>query len=384
MFKALHREFERADTDLYKLQKKPGFSRYLLIRSLGSNHLQELVKTQNGGVLPPGKLDLYEELFNSDIEEAKLIEYIRAQYPTVRAERIEQEIHLPHIISNFGEVRCGIRNDNLNDLTKELVRDKTIKTKEDLQEKVSSLLNGTINGYILWQYYNQVTNDLIEHIFNDHASVIPTLRKIKYVDFMVKVGEEIVPFDLKITHISDEYFDLFKKGLTEGDVPKTGDDYEIGQKSSEMELIKEHYKGVKAELNLPNYGSLKKPKLIDILRESRHPPTLEFLAKVTLDRAEMVNEIEKDLHSLEWWNYKFQGERLFKNNNRFFVFLTYKSSFDDARPLKGNLEEISQKVTARLNTICSGDFNTINYDYTKDKGLAGRYVVNSTSVLVTG
>lgn len=384
MFKELHREFERNETDLYKLQNKPGFSRYLLIRSLGTTHLQELVKEQSGGASAGVKSDLYEELFNSGIDEARLVEYIRSQYPAVRAERMEQEIYLPEIIKDFGDVKCGIRNDNLNDLTKDLVRDKTIKTKEDLQAKVTALLAGTVNGYILWQYYNQVTNDLIEHIFNDNACVIPTLRKIKYVDFMVKVGDKIIPFDLKITHISDDYFDLFQKGLIKTDPATAGDDYQVGGKSSEIEVIKEYYKGVKSKLNLPNYGGLKKIELIEILQQSGHKPSLDFVEKLKMDRASMVTEIGKNLHSLEWWNYKFQGERLFKNNNRFFVFLTYTSSFEDARPLKGNLAVISDKVTARLNSLSNGSFNTTSYYYTKDRGLAGRYVVNSTSVLVTG
>lgn len=97
----------------------------------------------------------------------------------------------------------------------------------------------------------------------------------------------------------------------------------------------------------------------------------------------MVAEIENNLRSVEWWNYKYQGERLFKNNNRFFIFLAYTASFEDARPLKGNLSEIATKVNASLNTLKNGRFNKIKYYYTKDKGLEGAYVVNSTSVMVT-
>ena len=93
--------------------------------------------------------------------------------------------------------------------------------------------------------------------------------------------------------------------------------------------------------------------------------------------------MDSELKSVEWLNYKYQGERLFKNNNRFFVFLSYKDMFDDARPLKGNLEAIKAKVTGKLDNIVSGEFNNIKYYYDKDKGLEGEYEVNSTSVLVT-
>ncbi|BAP13647.1 hypothetical protein AS19_07960 [Alcanivorax sp. NBRC 101098] len=382
MFKEIHKQFERKETDLYELQQNEGFSRYILIRSLANEHLKELFELKTGENTDKGKAEeLYEQLYTSCITEDEIIEYIKTKYPDVREQRKEQEVHLPAIIKEFGDVKCGIRNDNLNDTAKDLVRDKSITNKSELEEKVDELLNGTIRGYILWQYYNQVTNDLIEHIFNDHENVIPTLRKIKYVDFMIKVGDSIIPFDLKITHISDDYFDLFEKGLT---YTENGDDaYSVGNGRSEIEKIKEHYKSIKKTLGLPNYGGLKKIEMIEILRNSGDLNTQNFLKEILSERTRAVSVIEQDLKSVEWWNYKFQGERLFKNNNRFFVFLAYKDLFEDARPLKGSLEAITEKVEEKLSLIASGDLNNIKYYYQKDKGLEGAYVVNSTSVLVT-
>lgn len=382
MFKEIHKQFERKETDLHKLQQHEGFSRYILIRSLANDHLKELIQDTTGEVLKKGKAEeLYEKLYLSEISEATIIKYIKDKYPEVRDERMEQEVHLPSIIQEFGNVKCGIRNDNLNDTAKDLVRDKSIETKADLEKKVDELLSGTIRGYILWQYYNQVTNDLIEHIFNDNVNVIPTLRKIKYVDFMVKVGDKIIPFDLKITHISDDYFDLYEKGLTY--TAEDSDNYSVGESKSEIEKIKDYYKGVKKSLDLPNYGGLKKIEIIEILKEKGNRDTQVFLDNILTERGRIVSKIEEDLNSVEWWNYKYQGERLFKNNNRFFVFLAYKDLFEDARPLKGNLEAIAEKVVSKLNSIVDGDFNTIKYYYQKDKGLEGAYEVNSTSVLVT-
>lgn len=382
MFKDLHKKFEKKETDLYKLQQEEGFSRYILIRSLANEHLKQLIKISTGEALDKGKAEeLYEKLFLSKISEEEIIEYIKEKYPEVRAYRKEQEEHLPSIIQEFGEVKCGVRNDNLNDTAKELVRDKSIETKADLEKKVDALLDGTIRGYILWQYYNQVTNDLIEHIFNDHKNVIPTLRKIKYVDFMVKVGDKIIPFDLKVTHISDDYFDLFVKGLSH--IEDKPDNYIVGNQKSEIEIIKDHYKKAKKPLNLPNYGGLKKIEIIQILKEFGDQGIQEFLVDLSQSRKKIVQNLDSELKSVEWWNYKYQGERLFKNNNRFFVFLSYKDRFDDARPLKGNLEAIRAKVGEKLDNIVNGELNNIKYYYDKDKGLEGAYEVNSTSVLVT-
>lgn len=381
-FKELHKNFEKNETDLFKLQKEEGFSRYILIRSLSNDHLKELINTNTGKNVQKGKAEeLYELLFSSQITNNEIIHYINNKYPEVRRKRKEQEEYLPKIINEFGIVKCGIRNDNLNDTAKELVRDKTIQSKADLEKKVDEVFDSTIRGYILWQYYNQVTNDLIEHIFNDHENVIPTLRKIKYVDFLVKKGDEIIPFDLKITHISDEYFDLHKRGLTKSF--EGNDSFIIGGNKSEIEIIKEKYKSVKKDLELPNYGSLSKAELIHILLNSGNDEIVKFVTKTINSRNKMISEIENNLVPVEWWNYKFQGERLFKNNNRFFVFLAYKDSFEDARPLKGKLDEISLKVNIKLKSIINDSPNHIKYYYEKDKGLEGAYEIYSISVLVT-
>jgi len=111
--------------------------------------------------------------------------------------------------------------------------------------------------------------------------------------------------------------------------------------------------------------------------------TTKFAKELLLQRNKMITDIEKDLTSVEWWNYKFQGERLFKNNNRFFVFLAYKNSFEDARPLKGKLELIQNKVVKKLDSIITDDLNTIRYFYDKEKSVEGAYQILSTAILVT-
>lgn len=378
-FSELFKKFEKRETDLHTLQQEADFSRFILVRSLSAEHLRKLIKETNPTLDNTGSASrLYETLFDTRLTNDELISFIRREYPSVRNQRREQEVHLPSIVEDFGPVKCGIRNDNLNDTAKELVRDKSISSREQLEQKIDDLLSSTIKGYILWQYYNQVTNDLIEHIFNDHPNIIPTLRKIKYVDFLVKVGEKIVPFDLKITHISDSYYDLCQKGLIAAG--SGTDDYLVGSALSESEVIKKEYKRLKKEKSLPNFGGMTKQEMIDVLVANEESHLVQSFLQ---NRERLVNKLSTDLKSLEWWNYKWQGERLFKNNNRFFVFLAYKNSFEDARPLKGDMQLIRTKVIEKLNSICNGDFNTIRYYYDKDKGLEGQYLVNSTSVLVT-
>lgn len=379
-FKELHKLFSKKETDLGKLQKEENFSRYILIRTLGKEHICEIL---NNNSIEPSSNDyneLYEQLFNTEVDNQEIILYIKNKYPKIRQQRHEEEAHLPEIIKNFGIVSCGIRNDNLNEESKRLVRDKSIASIEELNNAIDDLLYNKVKGYLLWEYYNQATNDLIEHLFNDNDNVIPTLRKITYVDFLMEINDEIVPFDLKITHISDEYFNCLSSGLIED---SGNDSYRIGSGLNELKQIKDYYGSIKRTFDLPNYGGLKKSEIVEVLKNKHINAIDEKLNEFYAKRLEMVNSLEQNKKSIEWWNYKFQGERLFKNNNRFYIFLVYDDSFDDARPLKGKIELIADKVNTELNKLKNGEYNVIKYYYDKDPSVRGEYEIVSTSVLIS-
>lgn len=378
-FKELNKRFEK-ELDLSILQKEKIFSRYILIRSLGEEHICEILNNNNIKPLSKRKDDLFEQLFNTKIGNQEIISYIKDKYPQIRRQRHEEEAHLPEIIKNFGVVSCGIRNDNLNEESKKLVRNKSIASMEELNSAIDDLLQNKVKGYLLWEYYNQATNDLIEHLFNDNENVIPTLRKIKYVDFMIEINGEIVPFDLKITHISDDYFNCLSSGLTPDG---NHDSYHVGSSVSEFQQIKDYYRSIKRTYNLPNYGDLKKSEIIEVLKSKHISAIDEKLNEFYLKRLDMVNSLEQNKKSIEWWNYKFQGERLFKNNNRFYIFLVYDDSFDDARPLKGKIELIADKVKTELNKLKNGEYNIIKYYYDKEQSKSGAYEIISTSVLIS-
>ena len=378
-FKELNKRFEK-ELDLSILQKEKIFSRYILIRSLGEEHICEILNNNNIKPLSKRKDDLFEQLFNTKIGNQEIISYIKDKYPQIRQQRHEEEAHLPEIIKNFEVVSCGIRNDNLNEESKKLVRNKSIASMEELNSAIDDLLQNKVKGYLLWEYYNQATNDLIEHLFNDNENVIPTLRKIKYVDFMIEINGEIVPFDLKITHISDDYFNCLSSGLTPDG---NHDSYHVGSSVNEFQQIKDYYRSIKRTYNLPNYGDLKKSEIIEVLKSKHISAIDEKLNEFYLKRLDMVNSLEQNKKSIEWWNYKFQGERLFKNNNRFYIFLVYDDSFDDARPLKGKIELIADKVKTELNKLKNGEYNIIKYYYDKEQSKSGAYEIISTSVLIS-
>ena len=382
-FKELHSNFEKKETDLVELENYIEFDRYLLIRSLDSGHLKKILNDEKSKLKGEG---LYEAVYNDRSITIKFLrDFIKREYPTVKAQRMEEEKYLPSILSEFSNVRCGVRNDDLSDLVKGLVRDKSIVDKNKLDEKVSYIVRNTITDYIYWQYFNQATTDLLEHIFNDHPKVIPTLRKIKYADFFIEIGGRIIPFDLKITHLSENYYDLLDKGLVLQD--NSADSFAIGSNDSEIEKIKSFYKDIKKEHKLPNFKDIDDSKLGVIKKleelENKDPAVKEFLEQTYKHRTELVESTKQDLDRAIWWNFKYQGERLFKNNNRFYVFLAYKNSFEDPRGLKNNFDAIKTEVYKVLNNLTASNLSTIKYHYDKSTSSTGDYVVRALATIVT-
>lgn len=283
-------------------------------------------------------------------------------------------------------VNCGIRNDEVNAIIKPFVRNKDFKDIEEMTNKLDDELLPRIRNYVYWSFFNQLSTDLIENSFYSHPSIIPTLRKIHDIDFFMKIDGKIIPFDLKITHISDEFFNLYSEGLEKAN--KEGnedspDSFIIKNDINEEKNIKKIYKEFKKEFDLPNYGDLTKFELVDNLKKKNNKSINDKLNEIYDFRYNMIKEISSDTTPLEWWNYKYQGERLFSNNNRFFVFLAHERDFRDGKDLKKNIKSISDSLTDKLDHLSLEDIHKINYVYEKDNKSSSNYTVNCISILVT-
>lgn len=383
-FNTLHTDFETTkDFSGFPKRYAEGNTgiRYLLLRSLDTNHLKELMKNKSCSFKNGRFLKLLEQAYDSEITVDDVVEYIESKRAEIDESRNIAEEGLDELIKNYGPVNCGVRNDKVDDIVKTLVRDKTIKTIDELKDRIENEFFPRIKNYILWSFYNQTTNDLIEHFFIKHQKIVPTLRKIHHIDFFLKLDDAIIPFDLKITHISDDFFDLYSQGLIR--TSDEADDFSIDSNNkTEIEEIKDFYKSKKKPLALPNYGQLSKMEMLEVLSLAEDEETQKFVGRIYQKRMELISNILNDLDQLEWWNYKYQGERLFSNNNRLFVFLVYTNAFEDGRPIKGQLDLIQEKVNSLLDNIQLDSINTIKYHYDKDASLVGDYESSSISILI--
>lgn len=360
-------------------------TRFLLIRSFDSENLKNLLTRHNVPFSSGKEKELMQIAYDSNITIQNLLDYIEAKRPALIEEREKEVAGLEAVLNQIPVVNCGVRNDNVDTIVQAFTRNKELKTYEALEKFLNSDILPRVRQYCLWSYYNQTSNDIIELIFLKHKNVIPTLRKIYNIDFFLRVDNEIIPFDLKITHVSDEYFELASRGITTSD--NSHDDFVVNKdNASELETIKAYYKEYKKahkNLSLPNMNEFKSDTkaalsncIITFDSESEN-----FILELQKAHAAYVPSDQNSLKMLEWWNYKYQGERLFCNNNRLFVFLAYKTRFVDGRELKGNTTEIKRKINILLDNLSSNSIHTIKYHYEKDPKLVGDYTVYSLSTI---
>ena len=383
LYTTMHKEFE-SNKDLIEFSRKykESIDRFLMIRSMNKKYILNFYEKNDKVVSSSKEFELMNELFYSDFETSSIEQFILEQRKKLVFEREREAKGLDELLSQIPIHSAGIRDDKVDSLLKSFVRNKNIKELHILENELDNNVLIKIRNYAFWSFYNQTANDLIELTLVKHHNVIPTLRKIHDIDFFVKIEGKLIPFDLKITHISDDYFNLFSKGVQEN--TDGFDDFMPieSDNKSESEKIKDIYKANKKRLSLPNMGGLKTNQLIQELKEKEGDPEIsKFLAKITEERKNIVTSTIENSKILEWWNYKYQGERLFCNNNRFFIFLTYLDKFQDARELKGHINEISEKINELLNNITLDKVNTIQYHYDKEKKYEKDYTVQAMSIV---
>lgn len=359
-------------------------TRFLLIRSLDRNNLKEIISRCSKEV-PDGNMRvLTEKAYRSSVTIAQLIAYIESKRAELIQQREAELAGLDGVLADFRIVSCGVRSDKVDDIVKAFVRNKSLKSMDALLSELDGTILPRIRQYALWSYYNQTSNDIIELFFLRHSAVIPTLRKIHDIDFFLRVGDRILPFDLKFTHISDSYFDLASQGiLPDG---SHHDDFYVDDHSdkSEIKAIKSYYSAYKhahKAAGLPNLGGLGKNDLCEKLISTGDVDARRFVSEMKERHGQYVSAAPESLHRLEWWNYKYQGERLFCNNNRLFVFLAYTNKFVDGRELKGKTAEIGQKIQDLLDHLTEAGIRTVKYHYDKDPSLTGDYTAQSLSTI---
>lgn len=251
--------------------------------------------------------------------------------------------------------------DYRNSLDKYLVRNyvKAIDSYDGVLQKLDTEIPVAVRGYVLNSWYNHWTSILIENLFKRHPAVLPTVGKMKSVDFFIRK----VPFDLKVTYLPREWARMLEK--------------EIGL-PSEVAFLKETAK----QLGIP-YTASSDPsiEILGQLRDWHSVLAKQKLTALQVMRKRIIDATLSAPRRLIQWLYENQGEMRFGAENRLFVVLIDVENPANAWQLKRNLPLLKPCLYRYLNRFSKVDLKKLRLDFTYP-GKAGRFSVWSDVIFV--
>ena len=237
--------------------------------------------------------------------------------------------------------------DNQNDLGKYLVK-KYVKDNisyDFLTQQMEKSVLGTVQDYLICTWYNHWTSILIEHIFKSHNLVLPTVGKIKSVDFFINE----IPFDLKVTHLPENFVAKQRKLA--------------GLVKEELSVLKKAAKEAKIKFSNKDtnlYYSLYK-QLGDIGGKS-----LEIVEEIKDFRLNLIDKIKKDPLILAKNLYEEQSDFRFGAENRIFLILVNRDNFEQSWELKRNIHSLKPTIHKYLDDFKKKRISDLELEFYKN------------------
>jgi len=200
---------------------------------------------------------------------------------------------------------------------------------ENLVSKFETEINIAVQGYVLNSWYNHWSSILIEHIFKSHQTVLPTVGKIKSVDFFINN----IPFDLKVTYLPGGYIVAKRK-----------------EKGFPVELTYLKSKAKEAKIVFDNKA---KPEdiyyeIVEKMKDRNDAFCFEVLSALKQQKLSILKEAQDNPKILATWLYENQGEMRFGSENRLFLVLVDNEDFNGSWKLKRNLDLLRPTIISYL------------------------------------
>jgi hypothetical protein len=267
----------------------------------------------------------------------------------IRAENSKQfsSLDIDGLVSQLYKLRhFDWGGDYKNQLDKYLV-DKFIKVFSDydvLVSKFDSDINKAVQGYVLCSWYNHWSSILIEFIFKQHNSVLPTVGQIKKVDFFIKD----IPFDLKVTYLPANFIEKKRrqKGL-----------------KSELSYLKQQAKLCSISFNIHSRSDDIYYEIVEKLKDKDDEDCLESLNHLFETRLAILEEAQKNPKELIQNLYEEQGELRFDASNRLFLVLVDKNDFDNSWKLKRNLDLLRPNINHYLDNFYTKNKDDLKIEF---------------------
>lgn len=318
---------------------------FLKLRSLSRNTLlQELAVKLNIDISKVENKNLFEFLFCQKIDEKILDKFIEDKYDAERQQRVGNEEFL---YSQLYKLKVFDWGGFYQNAVEQTIVNNYIKKVQDF-EKLCTIVEKDINprlkGYILCSWYNHWTSILIEDMFKDHPSLLPTVGLVKKVDFFWKN----FPFDLKVTYFPEGFMTLKRreKGLR-----------------PELTELKKFAKEHKISFNKEATNDEIFSELLTRISEDTSSEAKDFIKKFNEKRKEIILESVKNPSELIKWLYEEQGIRRFDAANRFFLILVDLNNLDESWKLKRNKKLLQEKISKYLDDNKNIDFNKLKISF---------------------
>lgn len=199
----------------------------------------------------------------------------------------------------------------------------------ELTARFDGEISRAVQGYVLCSWYNHWSSILIEHLFKQHAIVLPVVGQIKKVDFFIKG----IPFDLKVTYLPANFIE--KKRKEQGLKP-------------ELTELKQQAKALGIHFNKESKADDIYYEITQKMQDKGSPACLEALASINKTRLDILQAVQANPKALIQNLYEEQGEMRFDASNRLFLVLVDSQDFDNSWKLKRNMEVLRPAINTYL------------------------------------
>jgi len=277
------------------------------------------------------------------INENHIDNYILEKYKIERESRKRYENKLINEMYKLEVFNWG--GSNGNSLEKNIVNNyvKKITSYQKINEEIEGNLLSSLRGYTLNSWYNHWTSILIEDIFKDHKTVLPTIGLIKKIDFFI----QNTPFDLKVTYFPEAFM---KDKLKENG-------YGV-----ELTRIKQICRELEIFIPKDLKDDALKILLLKKLKEDQRNEAKLFIAYLNQCKKEIINQSMQNHNELKVWLYENQGEMRFDASNRFFLILINESDLSQSWKLKRNINFLRENINNYLDSLNS-NLETLNTSF---------------------
>lgn len=308
--------------------------RFLKLRSMSRKDTME----EFGGI---HKIDLskleskeyFEHIFNlNQITDTQINDFINLKYQEERALRVDNQDYLVDQLTRLQHFDWG--GSFGNSLEKNIVNNyvKKIQSYEEINEEIEGNLLSSLRGYTLNSWYNHWTSILIEDLFKDHSTVLPTVGLIKKIDFFIND----IPFDLKVTYFPEQLLADKLKAIGYG---------------NELTMLKRICRELKIFIPTDIKDKALKLHLFNKVSEDQRKKAKDFISTLRQHKKDIIAEAEANPAELKKWLYENQGEARFDASNRFFLVLTDETDMSNSWKLKRNVVFLRDKINEHLTNL---------------------------------